>query len=453
MIARQIKTILYFLFLILLTVTNQPVEVSAETNTSVKPLIYTVNINDTVTVGTAKHINRAIKIAENKNAEALVILLNTPGGLVSATLDIISDISSSKIPVITYVTPRGAIAASAGTFILLDGHIAATAPGTTCGAAMPVNVAAPGTAPQAADKKTINFMAGHMKSVAKERGRPADLAEKFVKENLTLDYNEALDKGVVDIIAINLDELLEKVDGMQVKMDTGLVTLNTDGAEVKNIQMGGDESFIHVVSNPTLAMILLMIGVYGLIIGFSSPGFFLPEVLGSISLILGLYGIGLFEINLTSGLLILLGIGLLIAEAFTPTYGILAVGGITSVVLGILFFPVEPLMPTNWFAGLKFMAVGIGLVSAAFILIVLLGIVRLRKAKVVHGDNEFFETGGRAVTPLEPNGHIKIKGEIWKAVSKDGNTIPEGGMVKVIERKGMRLIVEPLPGDHNKKKE
>jgi membrane-bound serine protease (ClpP class) len=432
----------FILIFILLTVTIYPLDLFAQAGDSPKPLIYTVEINDTVTVGTAKHINRVIKIAESENAEAVVILLNTPGGLVTATLDIIGDISTSRVPVITYVMPQGAIAASAGTFILLDGHVAAMSPGTTCGAAMPVNVTAPGTAPQAADEKTINFLAGHMKSIAQERGRPADIAEQFVKENLTLNYQEALDKGVVDLIAVDLAELLEKTDGMQVKTDSGFATLNTGRAEITNLEMKADEKFIHLVSNPTLAMIFLILGLYGLIIGFSSPGFIFPEVLGSISLILGLYGVGLFEVNLAAGLLVLLGIGLLIAEAFTPTYGVLAVGGVSSIVLGILFFPVEPLMPTSWFADIKFMAVGVGLVSAVFVFVILLGIIRLRKVKVVHGDNEFKNTHGTVVTALKPYGSIKIRGEIWKAVSKNGNNIPEGEKVEVVERKGMLLVVE-----------
>ncbi|MBC7075162.1 MAG: nodulation protein NfeD [Syntrophomonadaceae bacterium] len=409
-----------------------------------KSSVYTVKVEDTVTAGTAKYIGRGIKLAEKEKAGAVVILINTPGGLVTATLDIIQDISNSAVPVVTYVTPKGAIAASAGTFILLDGHIAAMSPGTTCGAAMPVNISIPGDTPKPADQKTVNFLAGHMKSIAEERGRPADLAEAFVRENLTLNYSEALDRGVVDVTAADLDELLEKVHGMKVKTKAGTSELNTREAEVKHLEMSTDEKLIDVVSNPTMAMVFLMLGIYGLIIGFHSPGFFLPEVLGSISLILGLYGLGLFEINLAAGLLILLGIGLLIAEAFTPTYGILGVGGVVSLVLGVLFFPVEPLMPRDWFAAFRFMALGVGLVGAVFLFVVLAGIFRLRRLKVTHSDSEFFSKEGRVVKDLNPDGQVKIQGEIWKASARGGQVIPAGELVKVVERQGMLLIVEPL---------
>jgi len=365
-------------------------------------IVYTVKVENTVTAATAQHIKRGIKLAEDHGASALVLLINTPGGLVTPTLEIIQDISAARVPVISYVSPRGAIAASAGTFILLGGHLAAMSPGTTCGAAMPVNISNPLDNPQAADQKTINFLAGHMKSIAVERGRSGELAENFVKENLTLNYHEAFDNGMVDIVAADLKELLIKIHGM----------------------------------------ILLMLGIYGLIIGFSSPGFFFPEVLGSLSLILGLYGLGLFETNLTAALLLVLGIGLLLAEVFTPTYGILGVGGVIAIISGIMFFPVEPIMPLSWFNDLKIMALGLGLISALFLSIVLMGILRLRKLRIAHDDREFIRQAGTVVGALKPYGQIKVQGEIWQALSKNGTSIAIGEKVKIIERQGILLIVE-----------
>lgn len=409
-----------------------------------QPVVFTVQVEDTVTAGTAKHINRGIKTAESNNAAAMVILINTPGGLVTATLDIIQDISASKIPVITYVTPQGAIAASAGTFILMAGHVAAMSPGTTCGAAMPVTMTAPGTEPQAADQKTINFLAEHMRSTAQERGKPGDIAEKFVLENLSLNYQDAVDQGVIDFTAVNLEELLAKVNGRQAATAAGVVTFNTANAQVRALDMDVEEQLTNIISNPTLAMIFLMLGIYGLIIGFNSPGYLLPEVLGSISLVLGLFGLGLFEVNIAAGLFILLGIVLLIAEAFTPTYGILAVGGITSVVLGIIFFPAEPMMPPGWFVSFRGMAIGVGLVGAIFMVIVLTGIIRLRRLNPMQGKNEFDRLQGQVIAPLQPEGQIKIKGEIWRAASKNGNTIAQGQTVRVVSREGMVLTVEPF---------
>jgi membrane-bound serine protease (ClpP class) len=405
-------------------------------------IVYTVKVENTVTAATAQHIKRGIKLAEDHGASALVLLINTPGGLVTPTLEIIQDISAARVPVISYVSPRGAIAASAGTFILLGGHLAAMSPGTTCGAAMPVNISNPLDNPQAADQKTINFLAGHMKSIAVERGRSGELAENFVKENLTLNYHEAFDNGMVDIVAADLKELLIKIHGRELIVNQETKNILTDEARVIELEMSRDEKFINILGNPMLAMILLMLGIYGLIIGFSSPGFFFPEVLGSLSLILGLYGLGLFETNLTAALLLVLGIGLLLAEVFTPTYGILGVGGVIAIISGIMFFPVEPIMPLSWFNDLKIMALGLGLISALFLSIVLMGILRLRKLRIAHDDREFIRQAGTVVGALKPYGQIKVQGEIWQALSKNGTSIAIGEKVKIIERQGILLIVE-----------
>ena len=406
-----------------------------------QPLVYTIQVDDMVTSGTARNIQRGLGVAEKEQADAVVILLNTPGGLVSATLEIIQDMSASNLPVLTYVNPQGAIAASAGTFILLSGHIAAMSPGTTCGAAMPVTMSVPGAEPAASDQKTINFLAGHMKSIAAERGRPGDLAERFVTENLVLNNSEALEKKVVDLNAADLTELLREVHGKTVQTGAGDRELNTLGARVEALPLNANERLTHLVSNPTLAMVLLMIGIYGLIIGFYSPGFFLPEVLGAIGLILGLYGLGLFQGNLVAGLLILLGVGLLVAELFTPAYGILGVGGLTSVILGILFFPTEPLMPPAWFSAFKAVAIGVGIAGALFVAVVVVGLARLRRYKPVHGEAEFSGTVAVVMQKLDPEGLVKVKGEIWQAVSKDGYTIEEGERVRVYERQGITLLV------------
>lgn len=412
-----------------------------------KTLVYVIEVENTVTSGTARYIGRGLQLAERNQAEACIIRLNTPGGLVTATLDIIQAMSASTVPIITYVNPQGGIAASAGTFILLNGHIAAMSPGTTCGAAMPVTVSPTAEGSKAADQKTINFLAGHMKSIARQRDRPTDLAGKFVTDNLVLSNREALEAGVVDFNAAGIEELLNTVHGTQVKVNRETRVLNTAGARTMPIPVGTSEKMISLISDPTLAMILLMIGIYGLIIGFYSPGFLLPEVLGSISLVLGLSGMGLFQVNLTAGLLILLGIGLLIAELLTPTFGILGIGGVVSLVMGIILFPVEPLMPQRWFTAFRYAALGMGAVGSAFLLIALTGIAKLRKRIPVHGQAEFTGTTAMVSRELDPNGFVRIHGEVWQAISKTGHAIPEGEPVRVIERQGMLLIVEPINKD------
>lgn len=438
---RRINKKLGLLFLICCLLFNIPSAVFAQED---KPLVYTVTIEKTVTAGTFQHVERAIRMAEEYKADAVVIQLNTPGGLVNATLDIIKVISETDIPVITYVTPKGGIAASAGTFILISGHVAVMTPGTTCGAAMPVTMSAPGDSPQAADQKTINFLAAHMKTVAEDRGRPGDLAARFVTENLSLNADEALEQGIIEFTADNLDILLTKLDGLQVNVNDKGVTLNTKDARIVDVEKNLDEKVTNIISDPTIAMLLLMLGIYGLIIGFNSPGFFVPEVLGALFLILGLYGIGTFEVNLVAGFLLVLGVGLLVAEAFAPTHGILGVGGVASLVLGILLMPLEPMMPVSWFAKFKVMAIGVGVIGAALVFIIVAGIWRLRKIKPVHGVNEYFNSNGVVIEELNPYGQVRFKGEIWNAVSVDQTTIPEGEKVKVVARNALELVVEPI---------
>ncbi|MDF9408804.1 hypothetical protein L7E55_10635 [Pelotomaculum isophthalicicum JI] len=218
--------------------------------------------------------------------------------------------------------------------------------------------------------------------------------------------------------------------------------------------MNANEKLIHVVSNPMLAMILLMLGIYGLIIGFHSPGFYLPEIAGPISLILGLTGMGLFQGSLPAVLLILLGVGSIAAELFTPTHGVLGVGGLISMILGILYFPAEPLMPQRWFSVFNAAALGVGIGGAVFVAMVVLGVSRLRRSKPVHGEAEFQNATALVVKELNPGGMVRIKGEIWQAFSIDGHTIPEGEKVKVLERQGMTLMAGRMQttGNENRKK-
>jgi membrane-bound serine protease (ClpP class) len=436
---KRIRWLAAFFFIIYLSVPGLGMQ---KVMADEQPLIYSIQVDNTVTAGTASHIIRGIKAAEHNGAQAVVITLNTPGGLVSATLDIIEAVSASKVPVITYVTPRGAIAASAGTYILLSGNLAAMSPGTTCGAAMPVKVSSTGGT-SAVDQKTINFMAEHMKSLASLRGRPTDLAERFVKENLSLNYLDAMAQGVVDFEAGTMEELLQKVEGKTVQTVDGQRTLYTAGARVENLKMNINERLVHVISNPMLAMLLVMIGIYGLIIAISVPGFFVPEILGSISLILGLYGMGLFEVNLTAGLLIVLGVALLVAEAFSPALGILGVGGIASIVLGILFFPAEPLLPVTWWASFRAMAIGIGVVGAGLLAVIVRGIWRLRRLQPSHSGMDFTGRVGLVMRPLDPLGLVQIQGEIWQARSRDEQMIKEG-RVRILKKEGLILLVEPV---------
>lgn len=436
---RNIFKIMGVILITLAFLINMPTFWQAQAN---KPLVYTVEIEDMVTRGTYQHVHRTINLAKQYEAEAVIIKINTPGGLVNSTLDILKVISGSDIPIITYVAPKSGIAASAGSFILISGDIAAMTPGTTCGAAMPVTMSTPGDSPQAADEKTINFLAAHMKTVAEDKGRAGEVAKSFVTENLSLNAEEALEQGIIEYLAPNLENLLQQVDGLEIIVNDKPIILNTANANITNVEKIVDEKLTNTISNPTIAIILLMLGVYGLIIGFNSPGFLFPEVLGAICLILGLYGIGSFEVNITAGLLLILGVGLLVAEAFTPTYGVLAAGGVISIVLGILFMPIEPMMPIGWFTGFKVMAIGVGAVGAVLILVILTGIWRLRKINPMHGKTEFIEQKAETITELNPTGQVRLKGEIWQAKAEDNLMIPAGTKVEIVARENLWLIVK-----------
>ena len=442
------RSVRFWTVLLLLITLLFPTGVSAQTSE-----VMVIEVEGMITAGTTAFITRAVEEAGIQGTDALVILLNTPGGLVDATLDIISAINTSEVPVITYVAPQGAIAASAGAFILLGGHVAAMSPGTTTGAAMPVMMSPGDDDVQTADDKTVLFLAGHIRSIAETRGRPADVAERFVTENLTLSSTEALEAGITDHTASNLAELLDTIHGETIQFRESEFTLNTANAELVPLTKSLTERITHLISNPQLTFILLLVGVYGLIIGLGNPATFVPEVLGAIALVLALFGLGMFEINLFAIMMIVLGIGLLIAEALTPTYGVLGTGGVVSLVLGIIYLPVEPLVTERWLVQFRLMAIGIGVIGSILMIVILAGLVRLKKMPVRMGSREFSEDIGVVVDPINPKGLIKVRGELWRAESEDGSVIETGTRVRVTERHQLTCVVKaihetnPLPDD------
>lgn len=434
------------LILFLLLSTLLATSISFSENDSNTPLVYTIEIQDVITGGTTNYIARSIEKAEEDNAAALVLLINTPGGLVDATMTILEDMMASDVPIITYVSPQGAIAASAGSFILVGGHVASMSPGTTTGAAMPITIglSEEGTQTNTADEKTINFLAGHIHSVATEKGRNGEVIEKFVTENLTLNAQEALDENVIDTIAIDLDTLLSDIHDMTTSVNGKDVVLNTADAKVVPIGMTTREKATAIISNPQVSFLLVILGIYGLIIGFNAPQTYVPEVGGAIALMLGLYGLGMFEINLFAALMIILGVLLLIAEALTPTYGVLSVGGIISIIFGGLFLPREPLMPVRWFTNLTALVVGVGLGASILMIIALRAILRVRRKKVPQGRNEFADVETTVLDVNENGSLVKIQGEYWYGLTPDGKNVEIGQTVRIINRTGTKLVIQPV---------
>ena len=420
----------------------------ADAASDVRPAeILVVRVEGTVTAGTTNFLKESIDQAAEQGHHAVVVLIDTPGGLVDSTLEIIKDLLNAPVPVITYVYPRGAIAASAGTFILIAGHIAAMSPGTTVGAAMPVVMQPAGEETRAADEKTINFLAGHMTNIAEERGRPTEEVERFVTENLTIGAVEAEQLGVVDLIADNLPHLLEQLDGREVMVAGRAITLQTADATLIDLEMTVAQRIIHFISNPQVALLLFLLGVYGIFFGLNMPGTFVPETLGAIALILALFGLGMFEVNALGIVLIIMAIVLFVAEAFTPTFGFFTVAGAIALVVGALLMPVEPLLPAAWFRHFRMTVFGMAAVTVGFFVLVITKVVMVRKRPAVHLAGGMEGYLGTVVDELDPVGTVKIRGEWWKAKNavEDGS-ITRDSRVRVVRQEGMVLIVKQLEG-------
>jgi len=434
-----ILLILVLLSILFAFVANGGGEVKGDKN-----VIYVLKIEGTITEGTSLDVVEGLRGAEEMGAEAVLVELDTPGGLVDSTLKITEAILNSKVPVITYVTPKGAIAASAGSFILVSGNIAAMSPGTTTGAAMPVEIGMEGR--KAADEKTIKFFAGHMESIAASRGRNATQAKRFVTENDVLTETAALERGIIDLIAEDENELLNKVDGMTVKIGTEDRTLATKNAFIYIKERSLRSSLLDVLSNPQIAVILLMVGIYGLIFGFMSPGTYVPEMIGAICLILSLYGMGLFDVNMFGVLLIIIAVLLFIAEALTPTFGILTTGGAVCLIIGALILPKEPFLispQSDWFEGFLLTIIGIAVASAAFFFFAVGAVLKARRRRVKVGAEELIGKITKAETNIdEEGGTIKTEGEIWNARTLAGEKIKEGEKVEIVGREGLTLIVK-----------
>lgn len=407
-------------------------------------VIYVITIEGTITEGTALDVVEGLREAEEIGAEAVLIELDTPGGLVTSMLKITEAILNLDLPVITYVAPKGAIAASAGSFILISGNIAAMSPGTTTGAAMPVEIGLEGR--QAADNKTINFFAGHIESIAASRGRNATQAKRFVTDNDALNENLALERGIIDLIAADETALLNTVDGMTITIRNENRTLATKDASLYLKKKTVRSILLETLSDPQIAVILLLIGIYGLIFGFMSPGTYVPEMIGAICLILALYGLGLFEVNVFGVLLIIIAVILFIAEALTPTFGILTTGGAACLIIGALLLPKEPFLfnpESGWFEGFLLTIIGVAVASAVFFFFAMGAVLRLRKRRAQVGAEELIGRVTRAETDItEDGGTVKLRGEIWNARTAAGERIAKGEKVEIIDREGLTLIVK-----------
>ena len=403
-----------------------------------------VEINDTIDQSTVELLYEAIQEAEYQKSQAIILLLNTPGGGLKQTFDIAAIIKNSKIPVIGYVYPSGSAAWSAGTFILMSTHIAAMANNTIIGSCQPVEITIEGTR-TINDSKTINALVQWIQERADIYGRNKTLAKEFIINNRNINASIAEKYGVIEYVSDSIEILLKKIDGSVVETPYGNLSINTESAEqiyytpsIKNI-------FLKFLSNPILQSLLLMLGIFALIFGISSPGFG-AEIFGIIAILLSLIGSG-FNIPEFSIIFIILGFLLLIIEIFaTPGFGIIGLGGIICLSLGSIFI-IPTFTTRNWMISMDWVDDLILILIVAAVLIsiffgfLLYKIIQIRKKKKAVGvfEGEFATTIER-ISPDKP-GYIKFKGELWKAKSKD--FIEPGTKVVIIKKDEFYLIVEP----------
>jgi len=414
-----------------------------------------LDIEGAIGPATTDYLRQGFEAAAKRHAAVIILRMDTPGGLASAMRDIIRDILASPIPVITYVSPSGARAASAGTYILYASHIAAMAPGTNLGAATPVQIGGGGLpglgkgddkdkkdgkqdSGNAMNRKAVNDAVAYIRGLADLRGRNVAWAEKAVREAASLPANEALAEKVIDFIAIDQRDLLKKVDGRTVKIGEEQRTLKTAGLRIVKIGPNWRAQILAAITDPNIAYILLLVGIYGLIFEFINPGAVAPGVVGGIALLIGMYALNVLPINFAGVALLLLGVALMVAEAFLPSFGIVGIGGIFAFAIGsLLMFNTEvPGFGLSWQA----VALGTG-VTAAFFVIAVGAVWRAHRRAVTTGEPALLGHSGRVVTWTGNQGFVHIHGEDWQAQSD--TPLEPGQSVRVAARRDLILIVEP----------
>jgi membrane-bound serine protease (ClpP class) len=398
-------------------------------------IVNVITIDGTINPGVADYVTKSIERASKDDAECLVIEMDTPGGLDLSMRSIIKEIMNSKVPIVVYVTPSGARAASAGVLIAIASHIAAMSPGTNIGAAHPVTIGGEKIGKEMSDKMT-NDAAAYIESIALKRNRNADWAIKAVRKSVSITEQEALRLKVIDLISPSLEKLLEEIDGKTVVTPDGEKVLRTKDATIKRAKMGIRSRILDTISNPNIAYILMMIGLVGLYFELSNPGAILPGVLGGICLILAFFAFQTLSVNYAGILLILLAVIFFIAEIKVQSFGLLAVGGIISLLLGsmMLFESPNPELRLSW----KVLIPTVALASSFFLVTAGLAFKAYRK-KPATGSEGLIGMEGIAETDITPDGKVFVHGENWNASSDE--MIARGAKVIVLEVKGLTLKV------------
>jgi membrane-bound serine protease (ClpP class) len=401
--------------------------------------VIAININESINPATAEFIYEGIQKAQKENAECLIINLNTPGGLLVSTREIVTNIMKSEVPVIVYVSPSGAHAGSAGVFITMAANIAAMAPGTNIGAAHPVSLQ--GKSDEVMNQKGTNDAAAFLRTIAEKRGRDVKWAEEAVRNSVAITEEEALEKNVINIIAITQKDLLAQLDGKTVELNDGSKVLHTKNATVSYLEMGFFQKVLSKLSDPNIAYIIMMLGFYGLLFELFSPGAIFPGIVGVICLILAFYSMSSMPVNYAGLALIVFGIILYLLEIKIISHGLLAIGGTVSVLLGsMILFRNAP--AENYVSLSRAVIFAVTATSALFFTFLITMGLKAQKAKKISGQSTMIGQTAVTLSRLEPAGQVKILGQIWKAVSL-GDAINENEKVTVKEIKELTLYVEP----------
>ncbi|GAB4545440.1 MAG: nodulation protein NfeD [Anaerolineae bacterium] len=405
-------------------------------NAQTEGQVLVMEVTGPVTPVMLSFIERGIEEAETRDAEVLVIMLNTPGGDVELTRQIIQAIVASDVPVAVYVAPRGAFAASAGTFITLAGHVAAMAPNTSIGAASPISGQGE-EIPETLRNKITNILQAEIEGLAQRRGEEAvEWARQAVSEARAATAEEALKLGVIDFIANDLTDLLGQMDGFTVTLHDGQeVTLRTRGAPTEELPMTPIEQLLHTITNPNIAFILLTLGINGILFELSSPGGYAAGVIGVICLLLAFYALGVLDVNYTGLLLIALAFILFVVDIKAPTHGALTAGGIVSFILGALI-----LFNSPFYAISRSLVIGVGLATGAFFAFIVAKAVLIQRRPATTGAESLIGALATARTDLAPTGTVYFKGEWWEAEAEDA-PIQAGERVRVKSVEGFRLRV------------
>src|SRR6185312_15455741 len=409
-----------------------------------------IDVTGVIGPASAEYVERAFAHAVREQASLAVLRLDTPGGLDTSMRQIVQAILASTIPVVAYVAPPGARAASAGTFILYACHVAAMAPGTNLGAASPVSIGfTPSPSPGPADggkappgdvheRKAMQDAAAYIRSLAQLRGRNAAWAAKAVTEAASLSATEAKAQDVVELIASDDADLLRQLDGRKVKVPDGERTLATANATIQSYEPDWHFRALSIIADPTVAMILMLLGIYGLIFEFGHPGFVFPGVLGAVSLLLGLYALHLLPVNYAGLALMALGIAFMIAEAFVPAFGSLGLGGVAAFVIGAMML-IDTDVPG--FGVPRSLIALLALVTAAFVITVVRMAVRARRAPIVSGVRSLIGADGEMLEDASETGWANIRGETWQV--RTASRLARGQKIRVVGMEALVPLVAP----------